>query len=191
MMFPAHLFVNVPANQSTMNPTHHIQSTDRPVCVATHVYASTLLRIWVRRNWYWAFALPIAAATAAAAMFSIKWLLIAVVLACLVCPQIIICVYYYHAMSPDSRMSILPHCVHATQQGIRLTYQPADENDERPFPAPDFIAAEQITAITYTDRHIILRLDNDPYKIVVHPRHSTESEKEKNQPKNRHRNTIQ
>ena len=164
-----------------MDPTNHIHSTGLPVSVATHVYASTLLRIWVKRNWYWAFALPIATATAAAFLFSLKWLLVAVVLTCLVCPHIIICVYYYHAMSPDSRMSIIPHSVHVTRQGISLIYQPADEEDKRPVPAPDFITAERITQISYTDRHIILRLDNDRYKIVVHPRHRPESEKEKKQ----------
>lgn len=161
-----------------MNLTSQLQSTETPVSVATHVYASALMHIWVRRNWYWAFALPIAAAIAAAATLSLNWLLIAVVMACLVCPHIIVCVYYYHALSPDSRMSILPHTIKVTDQAVTLTYVATDPDSNSPLPPPDIIPAARITGIRHTGQLTIITLDKGSYNVIVQPINMPVPEKE-------------
>ncbi|WP_288307407.1 hypothetical protein [uncultured Muribaculum sp.] len=165
-MNPAPLFTDTAPMD---NLTSYLQSTQQPCHVQTHEYAMALMKIWIRRNWPWAFALPILAVAAAAATMSIRYLLIAVVLACLVFPHIIVLIYYSHAMSPHIRMSILPHTVNVSENGITLTYIPQQE--QQTVPAPDHIPSGLIKKITYTGTLTIIHLNTGRYNIIALPRH--------------------
>ncbi|MCM1021397.1 MAG: hypothetical protein NC343_04035 [Muribaculum sp.] len=149
--------------------TKYVESSTVAVKVATHEYAGALMRLWVRRNWYWAFAMPIVAVVVAAVMLSLRYLLIGVVLACLVCPHIIVWVYYYHALSPRSRMSILPHEVTVTDEGITLTYV-GDSDEEAEARKVDYVPASAIRRVSYTDTITIVHLNGGRYDVVVLPR---------------------
>lgn len=155
--------------------TGHIKSTQHPCRVEPHQYAIALMRIWIRHNWPWAFALPILAVAIAVATLSVRYLLIAVVLVCLVFPHMIAWVYYYHALSPNSRMSILPHTIQVNDSGITLTYVPKQtqeqEQEQHTMPKPDYIPAKQIKKITYTNTLTIVHLTSGRYNIIAFPRH--------------------
>ncbi len=159
-----------------MDPTLFIKSCDTPFSIPTYRYAFTLMRVWIRRNWYWAFALPVALSLFAAVTLSLRYLLIAVVLVFLVCPHIILWVYYYHAMSPESRMSILPHTMNVDHKGIKITYVPDDDDDDdkRKLPPPDFIEASRISDIRCVDDYLIVKLDSNSYRLVIFPIHFPE-----------------
>ncbi len=143
-------------------------------------YARHLMQMWTARHW-WIIAVPPIIALTLALTVDWRFLFVAVILVFLVIPHIMVTVYYYHAMSPRSAMSILPHRVVFEDSALRIKYDlkqeecavNTDEDTEKQATQPerpdDIIPYSEITAITTKKSDLILHLSSGDYHILVIP----------------------
>lgn len=131
-----------------------------------HALAGYIMKQWMRRNW-WVMALPPAVCLALAAIVDIKFVLIALIMVFVVLPPIMITVYFYHALAPEARMSILPHRITADDRGLRIIYEPP--SDDLPARPDDMIPWSRITKTTVTTTLIAYRLDSGRYTAILLP----------------------
>ena len=135
--------------------------------------------MWTRAHW-WLVTVPPAVALVLAIAVDWKFLFVAVILVFIVIPHIMVTVYYYHALSPESAMSILPHRIVFEPDALRIIYEPADrqvsdensENDEnhsRPLRNDDIIPRDSIKAVTTHKSDVIIHLSAGKYRILVIP----------------------
>lgn len=146
--------------------------------ISPSAYARHLMRMWTRAHW-WIVTVPPAIALVLAIAVDWKFLFVAVILVFIVIPHIMVTVYYYHALSPESAMSILPHRIVFEPDALRIIYEPSDrhsdehsENDEsnsRPLRDDDIIPRDSIKAVTTHKSDVIIHLSAGKYRILVIP----------------------
>lgn len=135
--------------------------------VGAPTLATYIMKQWCRRNW-WVMALPPAICLVLAATVDVKFVLIALMMVFVVLPPIMITVYFYHALAPEARMTILPHRAEILPDGIRLVYEPlAEDIPARP---DDMITWQRIKEAKVTPEHIAYRLTPGKYCIMLIPR---------------------
>ncbi len=134
--------------------------------VSPSIYMRTLMAMWIKRNW-WAIALPVAACIALALTVDVKFVYVALMMVFVVIPPIMMIVYFYHALSPESRMSILLHKLTLDDNGITVTYEPIDE--DTPAPRPATLAWSEIKCVTYSRNAMVYRLTSGRYSILYLP----------------------
>lgn len=133
--------------------------------VAPSRLAGMIMKLWIKRNWWW-LALPPAACLVLAAAVDVKFTLIALIMVFLVIPPLMITVYYYHALAPEARMSVLPHRVESLPEGLRIVYEPID--DTMPARTDDFIPRDTIVKVTLTPDYTVYHLGR--YTLLPVPR---------------------
>lgn len=69
------------------------------------------------------------AAAAVAAIADIRWLIVALMLACIVAPMVMAWLYLYYGLRPECFVNILPHKVRIDTKGIRVIILQANEED--------------------------------------------------------------
>lgn len=147
--------------------------------VSPSSYALHLMRMWTRAHW-WLVTVPPAIALSLAITVDWKFLFVAVILVFIVIPHIMVTVYYYHALSPESAMSILPHKIAFEADALRIIYEPAEipdnpdnmENTENRTSTQrndDIIPRDSIKAVTTYKSDYILHLSAGKYRILVIP----------------------
>lgn len=134
--------------------------------VGPSVLATYIMKQWCRRNW-WIMALPPAICLVLAAAVDVKFLLIALMMVFVVLPPMMITVYFYHALAPEARMTVLSHRAEMTADGLRLIYEPLAE-DVPPRP-DDIIVWSRVKAIKVTSQFIAYHLDTGKYCILLIP----------------------
>lgn len=140
--------------------------------ITPSAYARHLMRMWTRAHW-WLVAVPPAVSLALAIAVDWKFLFVAVILVFIVIPHIMVTVYYYHALSPESAMSILPHKIAFEPDALRIIYEPDDTDNPDDSPRQlrdnDIIPRDSIKAVTTHKSDVILHLSAGKYRILVIP----------------------
>lgn len=141
-------------------------------------YADHLMHLWVR-SYRWLLAIPPAVAIGAAFAFDLRFLFVAVILIFLVIPHVMVTVYYYHALSPDSAMSILPHRIVFEPDSLRIIYEDPDEYNEADVEGTaaqprrprkdDVIPMSQLRGVSVHKSDILLHLATGKYRIIAVP----------------------
>lgn len=136
--------------------------------VSTEIYkvgapalATAIMKLWIRRNW-WAMALGPALCLVTAATVDVKFVYIALMMVFVVLPPVMITVYFYHALSPEARMTVLPHRVVKEAGGLRIIYEGADE--DTPPRVDDFIPWSRIRGRRIGGGMIQYRLNYGRYR---------------------------
>lgn len=137
--------------------------------------ASYIMKLWCRRNWWIMAILPVTCLVLAAVV-DVKFLLIALMMVFVVLPPMMIFVYFYHALAPEARMTVLPHRAEMTDDGIRLIYEPLDE--EVPPRPDDNIRWSQISGVKATSQFLAYHLTTGRYSIFLVPRSAFKTIKE-------------
>lgn len=128
--------------------------------IAPQTYVRLLLMRLLRRRW-WTIAIPaLAAIIAAIVAADIRYLLVTFVLVLLVLPHVLVCQYYFHAMSPQAARCVIPHRVRFADDRLTITYAlPDDSDDKRPAPADEEIRYNTITETRMSADHIEIMAD--------------------------------
>lgn len=136
-------------------------------------YALHLLRLWMRRNAWWAIGTPLVVSLILAMFVNTRFVYLSVVLVCLVLPHIFVTVYWRHLLSDRNCRWLLPHTVTIGQQSLTVDYIPEPSDDEpasvEPARPPFTLPISSITGCRLTDDGLLLTLDNDPYHIIIIP----------------------
>lgn len=147
--------------------------------ITPSAYAGHVIRMWLRDNW-WIGVVPITASIIVGATLDLRFLFVAVILVFLIAPLIMSTVYYYHALSPEASMSILPHRIIFGEKSLTIKYErePSDEDaqseeTETP-PEPkvrpdDTIPLNDIKKASRHGSDILLNLTGGKYRILVIP----------------------
>lgn len=167
-----HALHYIPATQFTFFLNFDSTMTTDIYKVGASTLATYIMKLWCRRNW-WLIALPPAACLVLAAAVDVKFLLIALMMVFVILPPIMITVYFYHALAPEARMSILPHRTQLSEEGLRLVYEPMAE--DIPARDDDMITWSRIKGIKTTQEYIAYRLDSGKYCILLIPRSAFKS----------------
>jgi hypothetical protein len=130
--------------------------------VSPTTLATEILKMWLERN-YWMLVVPPAACIIMAMFVDIKFIFVAVVLIFLILPPILLFVYYFHALSPESRYSILEHHISMSEEGINIIYDGEDAHN------PEFLAWSDISALLIGSDKIVYKLRKDTYAIIILP----------------------
>ncbi len=132
--------------------------------------AVAIMKVWLRRNW-WVLALaPALSIVLAAAGGDMRFVYVALILLFLVLPPVMIGVYFYHALAPETRLSVLSHRVIMEPDGLRVEYAvPADDDGEVEPRPDDFIALSEIRKVVAEHGRIIYRLDRGVYSLMIVP----------------------
>ncbi len=122
----------------------------------------------IERRW-WAFALPLAAALAAA-VYDWRFVIVAFALALVAYPFVLMMAYYSHALTPEGAKAILRRYMVISDRGIDVIYEPYDEGCHAPeperYPLSDITGYEDrgdCIAVRLRDRELIIpvaALDN-------------------------------
>ncbi len=130
--------------------------------VDADAYQRVMWRLFFGRQWPW-FALPLVAGGAlAAALADVRWLLVALMLACMAYPLVLALLHIYYALTPEARWSLLTKTATFSDAGVRL-----DFDDRRLLPRT--IAWADIAAATRDRRAIYLHLRVRRYTFVMLP----------------------
>lgn len=135
--------------------------------MGAHSLATYIMKQWIKRNW-WIIAIPPAICIALAIAVDIKFAFIALIMVFIMLPPAMITVYFYHALAPEARMTILPHRVTMTDDGLTISYEPPAE--DIPARDDDFIGWSRIKATKTGMEQIAYRLDSGKYCMVLIPR---------------------
>lgn len=147
--------------------------------IAPSAYAGHVIRMWLRDNW-WIGALPASASIIVGAAIDLRFLFVAVILVFLIAPLIMSTVYYYHALSPEASMSILPHRIIFGEKSLTIKYErePSDEDapsEETETPPESKVRPDDtipLNDIKKASRHgsdILINLTGGKYRILVIP----------------------
>ena len=143
--------------------------TTEPFKITPAAYARHQMRMWTRHNW-WIVNVPQDVAVIKSMAVDWRFLFVAVILVFLVLPHIMVTVYYYHALSPKSAMSILRHRIVFEAEVLRIVYEDEDAEDSAVSPRPDdIIRRSDISAVTVQKSDILLHLAGGRYDIIVVP----------------------
>ncbi len=137
-------------------------------------YALHLLRLWIRRNAWWAFGIPVTASLILAMLVDLKFIYIAVILVCLILPHVFINVYWHHLLSDRTCRWLLPHTMTLVDGQIVTEYISETDSDntdgEQTTVRPTFsIATDSVNRCRLTEDEMILNISNDPYDIIIIP----------------------
>lgn len=134
-------------------------------------YALHLLGLWLRRNAWWAFGVPVVVSLILAMFVDTKFVYLAVVLVCLALPHVFVTVYWRHLLSDATCRWILPHTVSFTADAIAVEYvAEADETDtDTPLRAPFDIDMALVTSARIKDDILVLTVGDNPYDIIIVP----------------------
>lgn len=134
-------------------------------------YALHLLGLWLRRNAWWAFGVPVVVSLILAMFVDTKFVYLAVVLVCLVLPHVFVTVYWRHLLSDATCRWILPHTVSFTADAIAVEYvAEAEEADgDTSLRAPFDIDMALVTSARIKDDILVLTVGDNPYDIIIVP----------------------
>ena len=147
--------------------------------IAPSAYAGHVIRMWLR-DILVVGALPVSASIIVGAVLDLRFLFVAVILVFLIAPLIMSTVYYYHALSPEASMSILPHRIIFGEKSLTIKYErePSDEDAQseetetttEPKVRPDdTIPLNDIKKASRHGSDILLNLTGGKYRILVIP----------------------
>ena len=129
-------------------------------------YSSTVLKQWFKH--YWLFvAFPIVTQFLLAIYYDIIFLYTGFMSVFIIFPIIYLFVFYYYALSPESRYSTLSKHLEINENCINLIYEPISEN--QPAPDNETIVTSRISDIIHNNQQILLILDNCQYKFIIIP----------------------
>ncbi len=128
--------------------------------------AASIMRLWLRDNW-WTLAIAPAISLMLAAMGDVRFLFVALILIFVVIPPVMFIIYFYYGMTPEARFSILPHRVTADNAGLHIIYAPCD--DETAPRSPDTIDRRDLYGATLDDKYLYVRLRAPRYALVMIP----------------------
>ena len=147
--------------------------TTLPHKVQPSRYALHLLRLWIRRNAWWAFGIPVTVSLVMAMLIDLKFIYIAVILVCLILPHVFVSVYWHHLLSDNTCRWLLPHTMTLTDDTIVTTYVPEknDDSEEKSVSIrpPFTIDIKSVNNCRITDDAVIIYLGDNPYDIVIIP----------------------
>lgn len=135
--------------------------------LGAHSLAAYIMKQWIRRNW-WIIAIPPAICIVLAALVDIKFLFIALIMVFVMLPPAMITIYFYHALAPEARMTILSHRVEMNDDGLRISYDPPA--DDIPARDDDVIGWSRIKGVKTEMEQIAYRLDSGKYCMLIIPR---------------------
>ena len=132
---------------------HHVEASR---------YLSIVVRLFLRRYW-WCFALPVVAFVVLAAVRGdSRFLIVALIVALAAFSATLPLVYYYYALLPEGRWSVLPHRL-VTDTGV-LTLHFTDENMN-----PITIPREAIVRRRVSRGCMLLMLDDRRLRLLAVP----------------------
>lgn len=140
--------------------------------VSVNSYFQEVLMIWLG-HWWWLVALPLIAQMLLVA-FNIAFLYTALITVFLIYPPLLMFVYYYHALSPVSRLSTLYKHIEVTDIGLSIVFEPEDEADCN-IQSPQYIKWSEIAYVSYSKKYFILHLTQSKYQVILIPYTATNS----------------
>ncbi len=125
-------------------------------------YLSIVTRLFLKRYW-WCLALPVLAFVVLAVLLTdIRFLLVALIVTFAAIPALLPLIYYYYALAPEGRWSVLPHRLVADVGA--LTIQFADENM-----SPITVLGEAIVRRRVSRGCMLLMLDDRRLRFLAVP----------------------
>lgn len=134
------------------------------------VEASTLTRIimkqWIKKH-ILILSLPPVILLFFGTLFDLRLVIVALMYVFVIIPPIMMIVYFYHAMSPEARYSLLPHSVACDSEGLHINYLP---HDDISLPRdPEIIPWTKISSYKASSTEITLILSLSAYSIIYIP----------------------
>lgn len=133
-------------------------------------YLAIVTRLFFKRYW-WCPALPVVVFVVLAAVFAdSRFLLVALIVAMAVIPAALPLIYYYYALAPEGRWSVLPHRLVADDDGLTLHFTQDDLK-------PCVIARSHIVGRRVSRGCMLLMLDNRRLRFLAVPLEAFDGER--------------
>ena len=139
---------------------HHVEASR---------YLSIVVRLFLKLYW-WCFALPVTAFVALAAVRAdTRFLIVALIVALAAFSAVLPLVYYYYALAPEGRWSVLPHRLVADEKGLALHFTDEDLK-------PITISCEAIVRRRVSRGCMLLMLDDRRLRFLAVPLEAFDNE---------------
>ncbi|MBD5267849.1 MAG: hypothetical protein HDS41_06715 [Bacteroides sp.] len=148
--------------------------TTQPFKVDASTLAGIIMKLWVK-NHIMFLLLPPAILIFFGSLFDLRLVIVALMTIFVIIPPIMMIVYFYHALSPETRYSLLPHTLACDDTGITISYIDTDSD----FPARDaeHISWSEISSIKSDSTRILITLSLSEYSLILIPKTAFDDEK--------------
>ncbi|MCM1094006.1 MAG: hypothetical protein NC421_08630 [Lachnospiraceae bacterium] len=140
--------------------------TTEPFKVEASTLTGIIMRQWIKKH-ILILSLPPVILLFFGTLFDLRLVIVALMYIFVIIPPIMMIVYFYHAMSPEARYSLLPHTVSCDSEGLHINYLPIDDTS---LPRdPEIISWPKISSYKISSTGITIFLSLSTYSIIYIP----------------------
>jgi len=140
--------------------------TTEPFKVEASTLTGIIMKQWIKKH-ILILSLPPAILLFFGSLFDLRFVIVGLMYIFVIIPPIMMIVYFYHALSPEARYSLLPHTVSCGREGLHINYLPYDDTS---LPrAPEIIPWTKISSYKATSTGIKLFLSLSAHSIIYIP----------------------
>lgn len=140
--------------------------TTEPFKVEASTLTGIIMKQWIKKH-ILILSLPPVILLFFGTLFDLRLVIVALMYIFVIIPPIMMIVYFYHAMSPEARYSLLPHTVSCDSEGLLINYLP---HDDTTLPRDqEIIPWSKISSHKASSTGIILFLSLSAYSIIYIP----------------------
>ncbi len=143
-----------------------MEMTTQPFKVEASALAGIIMKQWVKDH-IMILLLPPVILLFFGALFDLRLVIVAMMAVFVIIPPIMMIVYFYHALSPETRFSLLPHTLSCNETGIVISYVETDV--EFPTREPEQIPWNNIKSMKQDPERIIIYLSLSNYSLLLIP----------------------
>lgn len=137
--------------------------------MSSSTYLSIVTRLFFARYW-WCFAIvPTVLAVASIVLADSRYVLAALIIVIAIVPMAMPLIFYYYALTPEARCSIMPHSLSWDEEGMTFTFT---QDEVKPVD----IAWKKIARRRVSRECLLLMLDDRRLQFVAIPLNAFEGE---------------
>lgn len=148
--------------------------TTQPFKVEASTLAGIIMKRWVKNHILF-LLLPPVILIFFGSLFDLRLVIVALMAIFVIIPPIMMIVYFYHALSPETRFSLLPHTLSCDDTGITISY--IDTGSDFPAKDAEHISWSEISSVKSDSMQILITLSLSKYSLISIPKTAFDDKK--------------